>query len=133
MSPEEKISTNASKVVVFAEKITKRYPGTLALDAVDFTVHEGAVNVLIGENGAGKSTLMKILAGAEQPTSGRGPLDGLPVEFKSTREAARAGIGDHFSGTGTVSEPKHFGEHLHRARNHARRDCPARRAGEDYA
>ena len=93
MSPDEKIATTASNVVVFAEKITKRYPGTLALDAVDFTVHEGAVNVLIGENGAGKSTLMKILAGAEQPTSGRILLDGAPVHFKSTREAAHAGIG----------------------------------------
>ncbi len=60
---------------------------------VDFTVHKGAVNVLIGENGAGKSTLMKILAGVEQPTSGRILLDGAPVEFKSTREAAHAGIG----------------------------------------
>ncbi len=80
-------------IVMFAEKITKRYPGTLALDEVDFTVHRAAVNVLIGENGAGKSTLMKILAGAEQPTSGRVLLDGASVEFKSTREAAHAGIG----------------------------------------
>jgi erythritol transport system ATP-binding protein len=96
MSPNvslDQASPDASDVVVFAEKITKRYPGTLALDAVDFTVHKGAVNVLIGENGAGKSTLMKILAGADQPTSGRILLDGVPVEFKSTREAAHAGIG----------------------------------------
>ncbi|HEY5777549.1 MAG TPA: sugar ABC transporter ATP-binding protein [Terrimicrobiaceae bacterium] len=91
--PVERTSPNGSDVVVFAEKITKRYPGTLALDEVDFTVHKGAVNVLIGENGAGKSTLMKVLAGVEQPTSGRILLDGVPMEFKSTREAARAGIG----------------------------------------
>jgi erythritol transport system ATP-binding protein len=93
MSPDGKIAATASNVVVFAEKVTKRYPGTLALDAVDFTVHAGAVNVLIGENGAGKSTLMKILAGVEQPTSGRILLDGSPVHFRSTREAAHAGIG----------------------------------------
>ena len=91
--PVEQTSHDASDVVLFAEKVTKRYPGTLALDAVDFTVHNGAINVLIGENGAGKSTLMKILAGAEQQTSGRILLDGVPVEFKSTREAAHAGIG----------------------------------------
>ena len=66
----EPTPSNGHEVVVFAEKITKRYPGTLALDQVDFTVHKGAVNVLIGENGAGKSTLMKVLAGATQPTSG---------------------------------------------------------------
>src|ERR1700731_4064953 len=80
-------------VVLVAEKITKRFPGTLALDEVDFTVYAGAVNVLVGENGAGKSTLMKILAGVERATSGRLLLDGFPVEFKSTRDAAQAGIG----------------------------------------
>jgi erythritol transport system ATP-binding protein len=79
--------------ILVAEKITKRFPGTVALDAVDFTVYAGAVNALIGENGAGKSTLMKILAGVDRATSGRLLLDGRPVEFKSTREAAQAGIG----------------------------------------
>ena len=83
----------AHRIVLVAEQVSKRFPGTLALDRVDFTVYDGAVNVLIGENGAGKSTLMKILAGVERPTSGRLLLDGSPVEFKSTREAAHAGIG----------------------------------------
>ena len=91
--PLEETSSNGHEVVVFAEKITKRYPGTLALDQVDFTVYKGAVNVLIGENGAGKSTLMKVMAGVTQPTSGRILLDGVTVEFQSTREAASAGIG----------------------------------------
>jgi erythritol transport system ATP-binding protein len=85
--------TQAHRTVLVAEKVSKRFPGTLALDEVDFTVYAGAVNVLIGENGAGKSTLMKILAGVERPTSGRLLLDGVPVEFKSTREAAHVGIG----------------------------------------
>jgi erythritol transport system ATP-binding protein len=89
----EQTSSNGSEIVMLAEKITKRYPGTLALDEVDFKVYKGAVNVLIGENGAGKSTLMKVLAGAEPPTSGRVLLDGVPVAFASTREAAKAGIG----------------------------------------
>jgi erythritol transport system ATP-binding protein len=86
-------SANGSEPVLVAEKISKRFPGTVALDGVDFTVYAGAVNVLIGENGAGKSTLMKILAGVDRPTSGRLLLKGVPVEFKSTREAAQAGIG----------------------------------------
>src|SRR5580700_8938984 len=85
--------SKSEKVVLAAEKITKRFPGTVALDQVDFTVYAGSVNVLVGENGAGKSTLMKILAGVERASSGRLLLDGTPVEFKSTREAAQAGIG----------------------------------------
>jgi erythritol transport system ATP-binding protein len=91
--PDQPGPSNGHKVVLVAEKVTKRFPGTVALDQVDFTVYAGAVNVLIGENGAGKSTLMKILAGVERPTSGRLLLDGVPVEFRSTREAAHAGIG----------------------------------------
>jgi len=73
--------------------MVKSYGGTRALRGVDFAVHRGAVNVLIGENGAGKSTLMRILAGVEQPDQGTLLLDGTPVTFRSVRDAARQGIG----------------------------------------
>ena len=76
-----------------AEHITKVFPGTTALDDVTFDVHAGQVNVLVGENGAGKSTLMKILAGVEQPTSGRVLMDGQPVELPSVTAAAKHGVG----------------------------------------
>ena len=82
-----------ARIVLRAEKVTKTFPGTVALDGVDFFVHAAAVNVLIGENGAGKSTLMKILAGVDQPSTGRLLLDGKPVRFASIRDAARHGIG----------------------------------------
>jgi erythritol transport system ATP-binding protein len=83
----------APEVLLRAEGITKIYGGTVALDNVDFNVYRGKVNVLVGENGAGKSTLMKIIAGAETASQGRLLLEGKPVQFKSPREAARAGIG----------------------------------------
>ena len=72
--------------------ITRRYPGTVALDAVDFRVYRNQVNVLIGENGAGKSTLMRILAGVEPADSGELLLDGARVAFRSPRDASRHGI-----------------------------------------
>ena len=50
--------------------ISKRFPGVVALDAVDFHIARGEVVALVGENGAGKSTLMKILGGVHQPDAG---------------------------------------------------------------
>ena len=44
-------------------RITKRFPGVLANDRVDFDVRSGEVHALLGENVAGKSTLMKVLYG----------------------------------------------------------------------
>ncbi|CNK16917.1 putative sugar ABC transporter ATP-binding protein [Yersinia mollaretii] len=80
-------------IVMRAEEISMRFPGTLALDAVSYHVYRGKVNVIIGENGAGKSTLMKILAGVQQPTSGQIYLNGQSVTIANTREAAALGIG----------------------------------------
>jgi erythritol transport system ATP-binding protein len=60
---------------------------------VDYQARRGAVNVLVGENGAGKSTLIKILAGVEQPTSGRLFLEERPVVFPTVQAAAAQGIG----------------------------------------
>lgn len=79
-------------VILEARAITQRYPGTIALNAVDFRVYRNQVNVLIGENGAGKSTLMRILAGVESPDEGELRLEGVPMVLRSPREAAQHGI-----------------------------------------
>ena len=91
--PKVPMEALESDVILRAENITKIFPGTIALDGVNFNVYKGKVNVLIGENGAGKSTLMKIIAGAEQPTHGRLLLDGKEVRVRSPLDAARQGIG----------------------------------------
>ncbi len=81
------------EIVLQASAITKIYPGTIALQDVNFNIYRGQVNVLIGENGAGKSTLMKILAGVETATSGKLLLRGQEITVRSPRDAARHGIG----------------------------------------
>lgn len=81
------------EICLTARNMTKNYPGTVALDNVDFNVYKGKVNVLIGENGAGKSTLMKIIAGIEQPSSGTVSLNGQEIHLQNTRDAVSKGIG----------------------------------------
>ncbi len=82
-----------AEIVLSARGITKEYPGTKALDNVDFDIEKGKVNVLIGENGAGKSTLMKVIAGIESPTSGKIYMDGKEIVLKNTVDAKKHGIG----------------------------------------
>jgi|SRR5476649_1791844 len=84
---------DAPDLILRAEGITMLYPGTLALDNVNYNVYRGKVNVIIGENGAGKSTLMNVLAGVQQPTSGTMLLNGKAVRIANTRDAAALGIG----------------------------------------
>jgi len=73
--------------------ITKRFPGVIANDKINFDVHAGEVHALLGENGAGKSTLMKILYGLYQPEEGQIKLDGEQVKIESPVDSIKLGIG----------------------------------------
>ena len=75
------------------KRVTKAFPGTLAVDGVDFDVRQGEVHALMGENGAGKSTLMKMLAGSFSDYTGDIQINGQSVTLKSPAEAIENGIG----------------------------------------
>lgn len=77
--------------VVF-HNITKRFPGSVALDGVSLAIASGSCHGLVGENGAGKSTLGKILAGICQPDGGEVRVFGRRVVFRDPRAALAAGI-----------------------------------------
>jgi simple sugar transport system ATP-binding protein len=73
--------------------ITKRFPGVLANDRVDFDVLPGEIHTLLGENGAGKSTLMRILYGLYRQDAGQVLLHGEPVEISGPADAIAHGVG----------------------------------------
>ena len=95
--------------------ITKRFPGVLANDDVDFDVVAGEVHTLFGENGAGKTTLMRILYGLYRPDAGEVFFRGDKVSVASPADAIKLGIGmihQHFMlvNTLTVAENVALGQ-----------------------
>ena len=86
--------------------ISKRFPGVLANDHVDFDVVRGEVHALLGENGAGKSTLMKVLYGMYRPDGGKIFLNGKEISISTPNAAINHGIGmihQHFMLVPTLS------------------------------
>ena len=84
--------------------LSKRFPGIVALDEVDFEADAGEVRAVVGANGAGKSTFMNILAGVFPPSSGEIRLAGEPVVFSSPRAALELGINIVFQEFSSTTE-----------------------------
>jgi ABC-2 type transport system ATP-binding protein len=62
--------------MIEVKNLGKRYGEKVAVDGLDFVVQPGIVTGFLGPNGAGKSTTMRMIAGLDEPTSGRVLVNG---------------------------------------------------------
>ena len=116
------MSDAAAPPVLEMRGIRKTFPGVVALDGVDLTLHAGDVHMLLGENGAGKSTLMKILGGAYRKDAGEIRMNGAAVDIDSPRAARDLGIR-------VIYQELNLVPHLSVAENIFLGDLPSRFAG----
>ena len=77
-------------------RVTRRFGGLVAVNAVDFTVHRGRIVSLIGPNGAGKTTLFNMVAGFHPPTSGGVFFEGRPIHTLQPHQITARGIARTF-------------------------------------
>jgi ABC-type sugar transport system ATPase subunit len=119
MSQRDATADSGLDEVLTIQGLTKKFPGTLALDDVSFDVRRGEIHALLGENGAGKSTLIKCVCGAYSATSGSILIEGKPVQISTPADATAAGIAvvhQHMNlvPSMSVAENIHLGEPLPR-------------------
>jgi fructose transport system ATP-binding protein len=93
VDPEREVMTEPIQQPILQSRgLVKTFGHVVGLAGVDMDLYPGEVLAVIGDNGAGKSTLIKCLSGAMIPDAGQILVDGVPVSFRSTQDARRAGI-----------------------------------------
>lgn len=86
----------SSPVVLEVDKLTKRFGGLVAVNDMEFVVHQHEVLGLIGPNGSGKTTMMNLISGALKPSSGEIRLNGEVISSRPARDIARKGVSRTF-------------------------------------
>ena len=83
-------------VLLEAQRVSKRFGGLVANDAVSLTLCAGEVHALIGPNGAGKSTFFNMVSGVDAPSEGDVRLMGQPMAGRPSRDHAALGLSRSF-------------------------------------
>jgi branched-chain amino acid transport system ATP-binding protein len=78
-NPPTRSTVEAVEPVLVCTRLTKRFGGLVAVDAIDMAIAKGSIQGLIGPNGAGKTTLFNVIAGIYQPTEGQVLFEGVPI------------------------------------------------------
>jgi branched-chain amino acid transport system ATP-binding protein len=89
-------AAGAPGVQLVGNEVSLAFGGVRALDGVSFAVRRGEIYAIVGPNGAGKSSLLNCISGVYRPGSGELRFEGIPVNRRSPRALAEAGIGRTF-------------------------------------
>ena len=127
-----------SDIILKMRGITKRFPGVVALDNVDFELRRGEMHALIGENGAGKSTLMKVLGGVYTPNEGRIEINGKEAAITKPLDSIANKVGVIYQEfnlvpTLNVAENMFLGREKIRGPGHLRKSEMERQAAKAMA
>jgi len=80
------VSREGSLSRIEVDRLSKAFDDRTVVDEISFSVPKGELCILLGPSGCGKSTTIRLIAGLEDPTSGRILIDGQDVADKSPRE-----------------------------------------------
>ncbi|MDQ6681297.1 MAG: ATP-binding cassette domain-containing protein, partial [Pseudomonadota bacterium] len=89
----------SADVLLQATRLTRRFGGLAAVDAVSIDLRRGEIHAVIGTNGAGKSTLVNMLSGEIAPSAGSVRLGAVDITAWSQPKRARAGVGRSYQRT----------------------------------
>ena len=89
---EEDAADRTTAPLLSLRGVGKRYGAVEAVRDVDLAIEAGEIVALCGDNGAGKSSLVKVISGAQEPTTGVLAMRGLPVRFGSPHDALAQGV-----------------------------------------
>ena len=125
-------------VILKMKGITKRFPGVVALDHVDFELRRGEMHALVGENGAGKSTLMKVLGGVYVPEEGTIEINGKRAVIENPSDSIANKVGVIYQEfnlvpTLNVAENMFLGRELIRGPGHLRKSEMEQQAAQTMA
>jgi branched-chain amino acid transport system ATP-binding protein len=98
---DRKLSTALREIIIQARGVTKRFGGLVAVDKVDYVLHEHEVAGIIGSNGAGKTTFFNLLTGYYTPDEGRILHRGNDVTRMTAQQRVALGMMRTFQLTST--------------------------------
>ncbi len=80
------------EVLLSCSRVSVRFGGLMALDAVDIEAGQGHVTAVIGPNGAGKTTLLNVISGMVPATSGSVSMHGRDITAEPAHARSRMGV-----------------------------------------